>query len=178
MSEQLTPTLPAAGERTLRPSLLQGAVVIVLFAVAGLGCGWLWHHLYDAPQGIAYDGRWIGLDAEQVRRDFSGTASYVLIGFAAAVVLGLVSAVVLDRDELVTLAAVAAGAVLASVLMAWLGSHLGHPDPDMVAAGAKDGTKIPGDLHVAGLSVYFVWPAGALLSLLVVFFSLGRRQRD
>lgn len=167
---------PPFRERWL-PSLVQALVVVVVLAAAGAVGGWLWHHLYDVPQGVAVRKQWIGLDETDYRDLFGGTALYALIAGVGGLVIGGLLAIVLDRDELVTLAALVVGALLAAWIMTLLGEHLGNPDPDVVARTAKDGTKIPGDLTLGSPAVGLLWPAAASLGAMVVFFFLPKRRR-
>lgn len=170
------PDRPSFRERWV-PSLVQAAIVVVVLAAAGALGGWLWHHLYDVPQGVAIRRQWIGLDETDYRDLFGGTALYALIAGVGGLVLGVLLAVLLDRDELLTLAALVVGALLAAWIMTMLGEHLGNPDPDVVARTAKDGTKIPGDLTLGSPAVGLLWPAAASLGAMLVFFFLPRRRR-
>lgn len=65
------PDAPSFQERWV-PSLVQAAIVVVVLAAAGALGGWLWHHLYDVPQGVAIHKQWIGLDDDY--RDLFGPA--------------------------------------------------------------------------------------------------------
>ncbi|GAA4108191.1 hypothetical protein GCM10022215_01700 [Nocardioides fonticola] len=185
MSDQLTdldaapapPPQVEGGSARWRRSLLQALVIVLVFAAVGAAAGWLWNHLYDAPRGIAYQKRWLGLDEKDYRDLFSGTALYAIIAGLASLVLGAVLSFVLDRDELLTLAAVVVGAGLAGWLMYVVGVHLGNPDPDVVARTAADRTPIPGDLRLARWTVGLVWPAGGVLGCALVFFLTTKRQR-
>lgn len=189
MSDQLTDADPAAfpeqpAEAAERPgawkryrrSLLQALVIIVAFAVLGVAGGWLWNHLYDAPRGIAYQGKWLGLDEQDYRGQFSGTALYAIIAGIGALVLGTAAAYLLDRDELITLVAIVAGACLAAYVMTCVGESLGNPDPAPLAAVAKDRTSIPGDLRLARWTVGMVWPAAGVLGAAMVFFLTTKRR--
>ena len=184
MSDQLTDLDPAPApgpeveqgrSRRWRRSLLQALVIVLVFAAVGAAAGWLWNHLYDAPRGIAYQKRWLGLDEKDYRDQFSGTALYAIIAGIAALVLGTALSYVLDRDELLTLAAVVLGAGAAAWLMYVVGVHLGNPDPDVVARTAADRTPIPGDLRLARWTVGLVWPAGGVLGCALVFFLTSKR---
>lgn len=188
MSDQLTdldagplpPSEPDAerlrGRARWGRSIVQALVIVVAFVVLGAVAGWLWHHFYDAPRGIAYQKRWLGLDEKDYRDQFSGTAIYAVIAGLGALVLGTLLAYLLDRDELLTLAAVVVGACLAAVVMRLVGEHLGNPDPAAIARTAKDGTPIPGDLRLARWTVGLVWPAGGVLGCALVFFLTAKRR--
>jgi hypothetical protein len=146
----------------------QAAVVVVLYAVTGLLSGWLWYHLWDQPDGVVSGGQWFTSEAG-LRADFAGVAWYVSIGVLAGLVLGVLSAWLLARSELVTLAAVLVGSVVAAYLMLRLGQHLGPADPHDLAKTAADGTRLRGALRVDSWPPRAAFPFGALVGLSVVF---------
>lgn len=155
----------------------QAAAILVLFAGAGALGGWVWWKLWSpAPVGIAYEGSWI-LVGENATAEFSATGWYVVIGLGAGLVLGALAGLLLDRKELVTLAAVVVGSVLAAWLMHRLGQSLGPPDPDPLARAATDGTEIPGQLSLAGTTPGLAFPIGAMGGLAAVLFGFTKRGR-
>lgn len=186
---------PETSRRPLRrhpwvPVVGQAVGVLVLFAVAGVGAGWLWQHLWDPPHGVVADHTWYTTESG-LRADFAGTGLYVVIALGAGLVVGGVAAFVFDRSELVTLAAVTVGSVLAAWVMWKVGVHASAADPHVLAKTAPNGTKLAGNLHVSGsgrLSVhwheirvpaaYLAFPVGALSSLAVVFLGLTKRGRN
>ncbi|WP_139175469.1 hypothetical protein [Nocardioides lianchengensis] len=158
----------------------QAVAVVALFAALGLGAGWLWFRIWDAPPGVVSDHTWYpdpympGQAAE-----FDAVAIYVLVALAAGVLGGVVCAFLLARAEVVTVAAVAVGSALAAWLMALVGSALGPADPDVLAKTAEDGTKLSGDLVLTGVSPYVALPLGALGAVLVVFLATpGHRPAE
>jgi hypothetical protein len=70
---------------------------------------------------------------------------------------------------------VVVGSVLGAWLMLVVGTALGPPDPEALARTAADGTRLPMQLSVSGHSPLVALPVGALLGLMLVFFSLARR---
>ncbi|MCW2795441.1 hypothetical protein [Nocardioides sp.] len=158
------------------PVAVQVVVIVVLFAIAGAFCGWLWQHLWTPPKGVVANHTWY-TDEKGLRSDFSGTALYVLIAVPAGLLIGAVTAFLFDRAELATLLAVVVGAVLAAWLMWQVGVHSNPVDPHEAATTAKDGTKLVGDLHVTGKAPFVAFPVGALSALIVVFLGLAKRHR-
>ena len=65
----------------LLPYALEVVAVLALFAAAGVGCGWLWFHVWSQPTGTVFEHVWYA-DEEGLRDVFDGTAWYVV--FAAA----------------------------------------------------------------------------------------------
>lgn len=147
---------------------LQALVVVAVFAVVGALAGWLWFHLWDVPEGVVSGGQWFTGEAG-LRASFAGTAWYVSIAVVAGLVLGLVFAWLFDRSELVTLAAVVAGSVLAGYLMLRVGQRLSPPDPQVAARTAEDGARLRGALRVNTWPPRAAFPFGALVGLAVVY---------
>ena len=159
-------------------ALRRTVVVLVLFAVVGALAGVVWEWVWAPPTGVVLDHQFL-LDGEGLRSAFSGTALYVLVASLAGLLLGVGVAVLCDGSELLTLAAVVVGAVLAAWLMHLVGTSLGPPDPGPVAERSEDLTRLPDELRVSGWSPFVAFPSGALLGVTVVFVGLaGRRRAD
>ncbi|QZY27944.1 hypothetical protein [Nocardioides coralli] len=173
LSEQTHPTPHVSRWWLLRDVTL----VLALFAVGGALCGVLWEWWWTAPSGSVADGTWFP-DLEGVRGVFSGTALYVVVGAVGGLVLGAACGWLFDRVELVTLVAVAVGATLAGWLMLWVGTALAPPDPQLAAASAPDGTRLPGTLAVSGDSPFAAFPLGATAGLAAVFIGLAPNRRS
>lgn len=156
-------------------ALRQVLLVLVAFAVVGAIAGMVWEWVWTPPSGVALGHEFL-LDEAGLRGDFSGAALYVLVASLAGLLLGVLVAVLSDRHELLTLAAVAAGSVLAAWLMLQVGTALGPPDPQPLAAAAEDYTPFVGDLQITGWSPYVAFPGGALVGLIVIFIGLNRRS--
>ncbi|GEB13223.1 hypothetical protein GUY44_13970 [Pimelobacter simplex] len=164
----------------MRPRDLTGALVVppVLGAVLGAAGGWLWWAWWGpAPQGKIYDTtagpHWYPDPFDPgITRDFSGTATYVVVGFGLALLLGLVSGWLARKVAVPGLLALLVGAGLATLLMYLIGESFSPPDPASLAAAKKIGAVLPGHLHVSGWTPYLAWPVGALLGYLVVLLSL------
>jgi hypothetical protein len=174
-----TETLDAGPARGPRPAwqgaALQALLVIGVFAAAGAAGGWLWYHLWDVPDGVVSGGQWY-TDEAGLRDDFSGVALYVVLSAGAGLVLGALAAWLLHRSELVTLAAVVAGSVLAAYLMLRVGQHLSPADPATLATTAKDGTELDGALRVEGWPPRGAFTFGALVGLALVYASSVARS--
>lgn len=155
----------------------QGLAAVALLAVLGLAGGWVWSWIWDAPPGVVADHTWYPDPYMPGQRaEFDAVAIYVLVALVAGVLGGALCAFLLDRAEVVTVIAVAAGSCLAAWLMATVGEALGPADPDVLARTADDGTRLPGDLVLTGLSPYAALPVGALLALVVVFLATVERR--
>jgi hypothetical protein len=173
--------LEAQPARAARPpwvvASLHALLIVVLFAVAGVGCGWLWYHLWDAPSGVVSNHEWLTNEAG-LRAAFEGVAWYVTIALAAGLALGILAGWLFDRFELVTLLAVVVGSVLAAYLMLSLGTHLGPGDPHELARTAQDGDKLKGALRVEQWPPRAAFPFGALLGLAFIFLLSGGRTPE
>lgn len=177
MSHVVTePPAPQAHARSTRP-WREVAIIVAGFLVAGALAGVVWQWVWSPPGGFALDGKWVQ-DGGGLRDSFSGTGTYVVVAAVGGLLLGTLSGLLFDRSELATLLAVAVGALLAGWVMQLVGEALGPPDPDPIARGAEDYTKIPGDLSVLGRSPWVAFPGGALTGLIVVLFGLNGRRRS
>lgn len=184
MPEQLTaPPAPAADVASrsswawLRPYAVQALLVVATFALAGVVAGVVWEWAWTPPTGVVIHHQW-AQDESGLRGDFSGTGTYVAIAAVTGVVVGAAVAVLLDRSEVLTLVAALGGSLLAGWLMHRVGVALGPADPRTLAASAKPGTHLPGDLVVSGKSVLRAFPGGTLAGLTVVYLGLSRHRAN
>lgn len=182
MSGQLShpaPTVPAPpGARTsARRILLEVSAIVAVFALVGVACGFLWEIVWTPPGGAAVHGKWL-LDDKGLPNDFAGTGLYFLIAALAGLVLGILVARLVTRDELVSLAAILVGSVLAAYLMWLVGTSLGPADPAILARTAKDLEPIPGDLRVQGKGAFLGFPFGSMLGASTAYFLGTRRHRS
>jgi len=179
MSDQLIdvpPTTPRAGTPSWRVPLVQAAIVVVVFALAGVICGLLWEAWWTPAQGGVVKHVWYPLSFDRAApSDFAGTGWYVAISVVAGVILGALAAWRLDRSELVTLAAVVVGGLLAAVVMRTVGLHRGPGDPQRIAKTAADGTRLPSQLRLASWWLLAAFPGAALAGLSGVFLLVSKR---
>jgi len=166
------PTPPLTVDR-----VWQSVVVVGVFAVVGVLAGAVWEWLWTPALGVAVQHTWQPT-LDSARAEFSSTAWYVVVASVAGLVTGAVVGLACRRWEVLTLAAVLVGSVLAAWVMLEVGHALGPGDPQAAAATAADGTRIPTDLEVRGTSPYLALPASALLALVVVFFGVVRRPQS
>jgi len=151
-------------------------VVIAASAALGALCGVIWELWWTPPTGLVLDGVWYP-DVEGVRQLFSDTGLYVIVGVVGGMLLGAASAWLFDRVELLTLAVVGVGSVLAGWLMLQVGTALAPPDPTAAASTADDYTELPGTLEIDGDGAFVAFPAGALTGVAVVFIGLRPTRR-
>ena len=157
----------------LRPALVQLGIAVLLLAAAGALAGVVWEWVWTAPMGVVVDHKWVALDEENLRGQFTGTAWYVIVGAVAGLVGGALAALFLDRVPMATLVGVVLGSLLGALLMYRVGLALGPGDPVRAAATAKEGAHLPARLLVSGHSAWIALPAGALVALTLVFLGLS-----
>jgi hypothetical protein len=164
------------------------ATVLAVFLGAGVVAGVLWEGLWDAPTGLAYDGRWY-LEPAGPDFSFEAIALFVLIAFPVGLVLAVLAG--LRRDhEILTVLTVLVAASLAGLVMYAVGSALGPSDPQALAAGEPDYTSISADLGLTApdrgrvpyhSTALVAFPAGAMTGLVVMYLfgrqGLSRRPR-
>jgi hypothetical protein len=171
-------SLAAPRPSLLRPLLLVVAV-LVAYALVGVVAGIVWERVWTPPAQVVQQHQVYYADYGSLRRVFTGTGLYALVGAGASALLGLAVGVLTRRRELLTLLAVLVGSAIAALLMWKVGVRLGPADPKAAAAAAADGTRLPGQLAVSGRSPYLVWPMVSLFVLSLVFFAWpGARRRD
>lgn len=171
MSPELSEAAPVRHHASRWWLVRDVAIVLVVFAVVGAVAGALWELWWTPPTGVVVDHAWVPDDVG-VRDLFTGTGEYVVIAMVAGLLAGAGCAWFVDRVEVLTLAAVVAGSLLAAWLMLEVGGALGPPDPSLAARTAADGTALPGALEVSGTGALVTLPAAALAGLAVVFVGL------
>jgi hypothetical protein len=168
MPEPLTePGQAGPGERA---PWLPVLAALVAYALVGLVARLVWEPVWNAPTQQVQDHAVYYVDYESLRRVFTGTGLYAVVGFVASAATALVVCLLTRRRELVTLLTVVVGSAIAAGVMWKTGVTLGPADPTAVAAHAANGTKVSGPLQVSGHSPYLVWPMASLLVLSLVFF--------
>jgi len=169
------PVEPPAGWRRPLRLLLRALAVVAAFAAAGALAGVVWQWWWTPPGGVVLHHQWVQFETD-VRHDFSGTGTYVVVAVVAGALVAGGIALLLDGAEVLTLVAVLAGSMLAGWLMHRVGVALGPPDPDPLAATAADGTNLPSNLVVSGDTTWRAFPAGALAGLVIVWLGLSSKK--
>lgn len=152
----------------------QAVVFVAAFAVSGALAGVVWEQLWDAPDGVVFEGRWF-LEPAGPDHAFSGTGWYVVVALLAGAVTAFVLGWLWPRNELVSVVAIALGSMLAAWVMFEVGHALGPQDPRVLATGQPDRTIIASDLRLAGVSAYAAFPIGALTASLYLFLAASGR---
>jgi hypothetical protein len=167
------------------PALLPRVLtVLAMFVVGGAAGGVLWERLWDAPTGVAYQGHWY-LEPAGPDLSFQAIALFVVIAFPLGLVLAGVAGRWRDHENATLVAVLLAAGVAAAVMYA-VGTALGPPDPQALAAGRPDYTELPGGLGLTAPDRGRVpWHSTALLALpggamagLVASYLLGKRGSD
>jgi hypothetical protein len=176
MSEHDSPTTSAG---VLHRGSAARFVVLTLLAYVVLGAvaGAVWEWVWTPPQQVVRDHQVFYSSYESLRRVFTGTGLYVVVGGVAAALISFVVCLLTRGRELVTLATVLVGSCVAAALMRYVGGRLGPDDPLSVAK--PTGTEVlPGQLDVHGFTPYLIWPMVSLLVLSLVFFAWPGRRDD
>lgn len=155
-----------------RALLRDAAVVLGAFLIVGALGGWLWHTWWSpGPTAVVFEGK----PYYRPDEEFAGSAMFATIALASGLLLGLVCTWRLERDEVVTLAAVVAGSVIGSAVMLAVGHALGPDSATEVAKNAADGTRIAGDLWVHAHAAWAAMPLGAVVGAVLILVVFGRR---
>lgn len=162
------------GRRGVPGLLLFAAGVLGAYAVTGVVAGVVWEAVWTPPSQVVQQHHVFYADYASLRRVFSGTGLYVIVGGIASALVTLAVVLLARGRELVALASVLVGSLLAADLMRRVGISRGPTDPTALAHHLPDGTKLPGNLVVSGQSPLLVWPIVGLVVLALVFFSWSR----
>ncbi|TIC88628.1 hypothetical protein E8D34_02815 [Nocardioides sp. GY 10113] len=155
------------------------AVALILGVVAGR-LWWAWWspampgRVYDTVDGLAWYPDPLDPGFAHV---FSGTAQFVVIGFAAGLLLGLLGGLVTRQRAIFGLVAVVVGSLLGLVITYRTGIAASPADPATLLGDAAAGDQLPGHLQVSGWTPYLAWPVGALFGFLVVMVSTMSSDR-
>lgn len=146
-------------------------LTLLAYVVAGALAGVVWEWVWTPPVHIIRDHQVYYASYDSLRRVFSGTGLYAVIGAVASAVVAAVICLATRGRELLTLVTVLVGSVLAALLMRLVGGWLGPADPITLAKTAANNTRVPGNLTVSGHTAYAVWPMVSLFVLALVFFA-------
>jgi hypothetical protein len=166
------------GEQTDSPLRLALIVIEVLiaYALVGLVAGLVWEAVWTPPTMVVQQHHAFYADYQSLRRVFTGTGLYVIVGAIASVLTALAISVLTRQRELLVLVAVTLGSALAALVMREVGVSRGPADPTVLAKTTANGSRLPGTLDVSGHSPYLVWPMSALFVLALVFFAWPRSR--
>ena len=152
-------------------------LTLLAYVVVGAVAGVVWEWVWTPPGQVVRDHQVFYTSYESLRRVFTGTGLYVVVGAVAAALIAFVVCLLTRGRELITLATVLVGSCVAAALMRLVGGLLGPPDPLSVAK--PSGTQVlPGQLTVHGFSPYLIWPMVSLFVLAVVFFAWPSASDD
>lgn len=167
---------------TLQRRAKRSALVVTVFALAGVLAGLVWGATWDAPTGFVIYETWMpspsGPDVM-----FEATAHYVVIASLAGLLLGVLASR-LRGDEVFTVLVVLVASLVAGWLMYAVGRQFGGGDPRVLAVGEPDFTKLPADVIVAAREdSRSLWksPAALVFAMaamtpLAMFHLLGRSR--
>jgi DivIVA domain-containing protein len=153
-------------------------LVLVAYAVVGALAGVVWEAVWTPPGQVIAEHQVFFDSYASLRRVFTGTGWYVVVGSVASALVSLVVCLLTRHRALLTLALVVVGSAIGAAVMLKIGTSLGPPDPATLAAHTVKRTTVPGELTVDGTShlgiksPYLVWPTASLLVLAVVFIIL------
>jgi hypothetical protein len=155
-----------------RPGLLATALLVLLvYAVLGAVAGVVWEWIWTPP-GQVIEHHQVFFDSyASLRRVFTGTGLYVLVGGVASALVALAVTLLVRGRELWVLVLVIVGSAIGAALMWRIGTLLGPADPATIAAHASGRTTAPGQLTVAGKSPFLIWPMTSLFVLAMVYFA-------
>jgi hypothetical protein len=164
----------SAWSASLRTVLL----VLLGYAVMGAVAGVVWEAVWTPPGQVIAEHQVFFDSYASLRRVFTGTGWYVVVGSVASALVSLVVCLLTRHRALLTLALVIVGSAIGAAVMLKVGTSLGPPDPESIAVHTVKRTTVPGALTVDGTShlgiksPYLVWPTASLLVLAVVFMVL------
>lgn len=165
--------IPAADERG---ALRHALVALAAFVVAGVLAGALWPQLVD-PVVVELTEMGLLTDEVSLGERFDTVGWYSLVGGGFGLVLGAVLTARGRAHEVVTVLSILAGAVLAAVLSAQLGTLLGPGDAEQALSGAAVGTTAEEQIELTTTAAYLSWPIAAMVGSAAVLWSrLGRRD--
>jgi hypothetical protein len=164
--ERARPGLLSAGS-VVRTALVVLLAYAVLGAVAGVVWEWIW-----TPPGQIIDRHQVLFDSyASLRRVFSGTGLYALVGGVTSALIALAVTTLTRGRELWVLLFVIVGSAIGAALMWRVGTQLGPTDPASLATHASGRTAVAGNLTVSGRSPFLVWPMTSLFVLAMIYFA-------
>jgi hypothetical protein len=167
-----------ASSGRLRGSILFAVAVVAAYVVVGAVAGVVWEWVWSPPTQVVQQHQLFYVDYGSLRQVFTGTGLYVVVSVVASALMALTAGLLTRRHELLVLAAVTLGSLVAAYTMHAVGVALGPPDAAKLAKTAADGTHMSAQLVVNGKTPYLVWPMVSLFVVSLVFFAMpGVRSR-
>ena len=152
-------------------------LTLVTLALVGVVAGVLWSQLAD-PVVATRTADGVGSGETDLAKQVSADGWFAVLGFVGCLLAGVVLTVWRRTDEVLTLVALVAGAVLAAWLCSKVGALLG-PDPAaQTLADAAVGKTAEDQLQVHTWVVYLAWPFGAVLGSVLVLLGLPGSGRS
>jgi hypothetical protein len=145
--------------------------ILLAYAVLGAVAGVVWETIWTPPGQVITQHQVFYDSYASLRRVFTGTGYYVMVGAVASALLALVVALLARGREILTLVLVIIGSLVAAWVMLKVGTALAPGDPAGLAAHTTARTPVQGQLQVQGKSPYLIWPMTSLLVLALVFFA-------
>lgn len=174
-AERARPGLSASGS-PVRTVLL----VLLAYAALGAAAGVVWEQIWTPPGQVVAQHQVFYDSYSSLRRVFTGTGLYVLVGAVASALVALAVSLLARGRELLTLLLVILGSAIAAAVMLKVGTALGPGDPASIAHHTTQRTSVHGQLTVQGKTLwgvkspYLIWPMASLLVLSLVFFAWPR----
>ncbi|MFF5636740.1 DUF2567 domain-containing protein [Streptomyces sp. NPDC012825] len=176
------PPPPASGpdgDPITAAEVVQGALVTIASAVAGVLLGVLWLNL--APRVLLVsDGKGVYLRNSEGETAIGADGTFVLLALAFGAVAGITVFLLRRRGGVPLVLGLAAGGVLGSLLAWGLGTHFG-PTSDVVAHAKAVGPDVtfeaPLELHL-GAAALLAWPLAAMIVHLSLTAAFGPRDPD
>jgi hypothetical protein len=153
---------------TWRQAGVTALVTLAVFAAAGLLGGGLWAAITEPPSYVVTRPLPDPLPTDAFPTDsFDSDAWFLVLGVVGGLVCGFACTALFRHTGLVVLAAVLAGAALASFVVNRLGMTLGPPPIAQQARDAGVGDVLSFPLHVGATGVFLGWPFAAVAGLML-----------
>ena len=149
--------------------LADAVAVLGVYLALGVVTGVLWWLLVEPAVFVVGPDGGLGMGEDQLSLQFRDEGWYAVVAGVAGLVSGAVVTWWRDRDPLLTVFLVLAGAVAAAAVMALVGGVLGPPDPASLT-GLRPGETVPAALRLDAVAAYLVWPILALVGALLVLW--------
>ncbi|MFI1517654.1 DUF2567 domain-containing protein [Kitasatospora cineracea] len=164
----------------LGPELRIGAIIVLVGAVLGVVLGLLW--LWLAPRvGYAVQDDHILYRDPEGEELIGAVGVFSLLGLALGLLTAL-GAFLWTRGRgggIAVAVGLAVGGLLGSVIAWQLGTHLGAtPDLRAHALSVGNGGTFDGPLELTAKGALMVWPMTAMILLLALSATFGKREPD